>query len=156
MLFYATKCITRSKIGRESWNLITVVINVNAPVSFDGFQDTYFVGTSYESGDIGLTTGYEEIGGQLYPSSNTSDNWHHCTVAVYDNQLDAANATYEQRLSNAVNEVGHSLKMAHTNETNKTLYPDQGDHKTEIPAGRASVMRRAINTIPDYGIQEYD
>ena len=143
-------------IARESWNLITVVINVNAPISFNGLQDTYFVGTSWEPGEFGLTRGYVEIGGELYFSSNASNNWHHCTISIYNNQLDAANATYEEQLANAAHEVGHSLKMAHTNETDKVAYPDQGDHEREIPAGRASVMRRPINTKTNYGVQEYD
>jgi hypothetical protein len=131
--------------ARVNWSFISSKVTVAATSTLVSGYDRYFVGNTGTVGLLGRTTWYKKDATGAIVIAGVDDLWDHCTIAVYDNTMDANNMTNAQRVSNCTHEIGHSLKLAH---------PGQGTKRVAaVPAGRGAVMNQGIQ---DFGPQQYD
>lgn len=131
--------------GRAGWSGISSAVAVNKTNSTVGNPDKYFVGTTPTPGLLGYTTGYyNDAQGNLVPVTTASiantANWVKAHVSIYSNTMDSVSMTSSERISNAIHEIGHTLRLLHPNDPyNCSLTP--------VPMGGASVMNTGIQNI---------
>lgn len=112
----------------NAWNNISPSVTLSTSQSSKG-ADVYMVGNSAIDGLLGVHVPY--VTGFLGKPKVASvfDTWQYSALVLYHNNMQAKGLTYQQRISNAIHEIGHSLGLAH---------PSQG-----VP----SVMKQGISDL---------
>ncbi len=101
----------------SNWQFSVDAMSFSNVTSADDYTDRWYVGDTVISG----------LGGQIIPrkknwlglwvTADLDEDWSHCKVYVYDNQMDYYNLTTLERVSNITHELGHSLKLDHPSTT---------------------------------------
>jgi hypothetical protein len=139
--------------ARESWGGISANVSITRTYTLVNDPDKYYVGEGALPNVLGMFSPYRRVSGIIL-SANLDDNWHYCTVSLYDNEIEAANLSYEQcRSSVGMHEIGHTLKLAHPPDDTSS---GDGTQRQDIPVppGEIPVMHRSA--ITDYSATPYD
>lgn len=115
--------------ARAKWNATATSVNIGKTTSTSSYPDKYYVGTATNppgSCLLGQIAPYKLSGGSVV-SASSSDTWMYSTVAIYHNSMtECVSMSYDEVVSNATHEVGHSLALAHTTGTTSASVMYQG------------------------------
>lgn len=143
--------------ARAQWSGISSNVAVNKTSSTLNTPDKYYVGTTATPFLFGrITTFYYDYYGNLVQSDpqnitseDTNSNWVKTHVSLYDNQMNNYGLTTTQRVYVATHEIGHTLKLAHLDDTLTCT-------QTPLPSGERSVMQSGDGNVLNWGVQPYD
>ncbi|KOY83310.1 hypothetical protein I6G82_06060 [Lysinibacillus macroides] len=131
--------------ARARWGGISSDVSISKTTSTNNNPDKYYIGTTASPTLIGRMIPYTKTSTGFITEASVDDDWLYATVRMYYNNMNSFGMNYSQIVSNAVHEIGHSLKLAH---------PGQGtESSTPVPSGQYSVMNQGIQSI---GPQSYD
>ncbi|MEF2246753.1 hypothetical protein [Paenibacillus sp. IITD108] len=114
--------------ARANWNATSSKVDITTQSNENNYPDKYYVGVAdSEPGYcyLGQLTPWKSAGGTIM-QAGLSDLWLYSTVTIYHNGMEDCDMNYNQRVSNATHEVGHSLSMAHPSGTTVSSVMHQG------------------------------
>lgn len=131
--------------ARAKWGGISSDVSVSKTTSTSNNPDKYYIGTTSSPTLLGMMIPYSKTSTGFIYEATVDEDWLYGTVRMYYDNMGKYKMGYSEIVSNAIHEIGHSLKLAH---------PGQGTQSTTpVPSGQESVMNQGIQSI---GPQSYD
>lgn len=103
-----------------SWNGISQKVSLREAESAKG-ADLYMVGNSAIQGLLGAHVPYQKGFLGRPKVASEYDPWQFSAVVLYHNNMQAYALTYQQRVSNAIHEIGHTLGLAHPTQNQPSV-----------------------------------
>lgn len=104
----------------SSWNGISQKVSLKEAEIPKG-ADIYMVGNSAINGLLGAHVPYQKGFLGKPKVASEYDPWQFSAVVLYHNNMQAYALTYQQRVSNAIHEIGHTLGLAHPTQNQPSV-----------------------------------
>ncbi len=107
--------------GRTAWYQVGKV-NISKSSSNSSSYDEYYVGTNTDPTLLGAQTPYKNgtVPG-THVFAGWDGTWKYSVLSLYDNNMNNAGFSYNDKVGVAVHEVGHTLALKHTTAPNLSV-----------------------------------
>lgn len=135
---YYTNIYTQA---RHAWNGISPNVTLNRTYSSENVGTFVFAVDSSTPNLLGYIIPYtKNVNWSIVPNTQgINDTWWRTDVYIIKNNMTAANMNDTQKISNAIHELWHTLKLAHPGQWTEIC--------RAIPAWQWSVMLQGIQSI---------